>query len=144
MTVSLPSFPPYPSFPFLSPSRLPFTSLLFLIPPPSFAFPLLPIPSILFPPLRSSPLIQLEGLWECCKLLQQAQMHFWHILRLGNTSGRNNFADFPYRYGSRPERSGGMISSRQNFVVKNNGKGKLLHHILWLVVTILYISITST
>jgi len=22
-------------------------------------------------------------------------MHFWHILHLGNTSGRNNFNDFP-------------------------------------------------
>jgi len=126
MTVFLPSFPPYPSFPFLSTSRLPCTSFPFLIPQTSFALPLLPSSSYSSLPLEVGPLIQLGGLWECCKLPQRTQMHFWHILRLGNTYGRNNFADFPYRHGSRPESSGGMISSRQKAILAHTVSVRVL------------------
>ena len=99
MTRSLP-FSPF--LPFLSPSPspqpLPFTS-----PPLSSA---LPSPPLISKPHKSSTVSSPSWV----RVEPRPQTHFWHILRLGNAFGCKNFLWFSYWYGSRPERSGGMIS----------------------------------
>jgi len=62
----------------------------FPLPPPSFPSPPLPSPLLPCPPLplEVGPLAARER----CKLPQRS--YLWHILRLGNASGRNNFNDF--------------------------------------------------
>ena len=86
-------YDPFPSFPFPlfpSPPHFPFL-------PPFFSSPLLSFPVL---PLEVGPLYLARRSGERCKLPTHAlpsaaNAFFWHILSLGNASGRKNFDDFP-------------------------------------------------